>query len=69
MEFPSKEKIEMIKKNYPVDCKVMIDFMDDPYGIPSGSIGTVRYIDSIGQIHLKEYGLALVYGVDRFHKI
>lgn len=69
MNFPSREKVKMIKESYPVGCKVMVDFMDDPQGIPSGSVGTVRVVDDIGQIHLDEFGLALVYGVDRFHKI
>ena len=69
MSFPSREKVKMIKELYPVGCKVMVDFMDDPQAIPSGSVGTVRVVDDIGQIHLDEFGLALVYGVDRFHKI
>lgn len=69
MNFPSREKVNMIKELYPVGCKVMVDFMDDPQAIPSGSVGTVRVVDDIGQIHLDEFGLALVYGVDRFHKI
>ena len=69
MNFPSREKVEMIKELYPVGCKVMVDFMDDPNAIPSGSVGTVRVVDDIGQIHLEEFGLALVYGVDSFHRV
>lgn len=69
MNFPSREKVEMIKKLYPVGCKVMVDYMEDIHAIPSGSVGTVLSVDDIGQIHLKEFGLALVYDVDRFHKI
>ena len=65
----NEAKIEMLKRIYPVGCKVMVDYMDDPHPIPTGSIGTVFHIDSIGQIHLEEYGLALNPEVDKFHKI
>ena len=69
MNIPSKAEIEYLKKMYPEGTKVEIDYMNDPDGIPSGSVGTVMHIDSIGQIHLKEFGLALIPNVDRFHKI
>jgi hypothetical protein len=60
---------DALEKMYPVGSKIMVDEMDDPHPIPSGSIGTVEHIDSAGQIHLKEYGLALILGTDKFHKI
>lgn len=70
MELPrNKELKEQMTKEYPVGTKIMVEYMDDPQGIPSGSIGTVETIDDAGQIHLKEYGLALIKGVDKFHKI
>ena len=31
-----------------------------------GKVFTVRYIDSVGQIHLEETGLALIPGVDQY---
>lgn len=68
MKIPSKAEIEYLKKVYPVGSKIQIDHMDDPQAIPSGSVGTVRVIDSMGQIHLKEFGLALIPNVDQFHK-
>ena len=27
--------------------------MDDPFGVPSGTMGTIQYVDDIGQIHVK----------------
>jgi hypothetical protein len=35
----------------------------------SGRVVTVKFIDDIGQIHLKESGLALIPGVDEYEKI
>lgn len=52
--------------------KIKIIRMDDNGGKDwqatrmSGKICTVRLIDSIGQIHLVESGLALIPGVDEF---
>lgn len=69
MKFKSEAEVNLIKKIYPVGCKIMVDFMDDPQAIPSGSVGTVSCVDSIGQIHLEEFGLALIPDVDGFHKI
>ena len=34
-----------------------------------GKIFTVRFIDSAGQIHLKETGLALIPGVDQYEVV
>jgi hypothetical protein len=31
-----------------------------------GKVFTVRYVDSTGQIHLEETGLALIPGVDKY---
>jgi hypothetical protein len=35
----------------------------------SGRVVTVKFIDSIGQIHLEESGLALIPGVDEYEMI
>jgi hypothetical protein len=34
-----------------------------------GKVFTVRFIDSVGQIHLEETGLALIPGVDEYEVI
>lgn len=68
MKFRSEEEVKLIKKQYPEGTKIVVDFMNDPYNpVPSGSIGTVYSVDSMGQIHCEEFGLALIPGEDRFH--
>lgn len=52
--------------------KIKIIHMDDAGGKDwqaskmNGVIAEVSFIDSIGQVHLKGYGLALIPGVDDF---
>ena len=67
--FKSREEVELIKRLYPVGTKIVVDYMDDPQAIPTGSIGTVTVVDDIGQIHCEEFGLALIEGVDKFHTL
>ena len=58
----------MIKRG----SKIKVIRMDDSGGLDwqakrvNGKIFTVRFIDSAGQIHLEETGLALIPGVDVF---
>ena len=55
--------------------KIRILRMDDNGGKDwqatrmNGKICTVRLIDSIGQIHLQEYGLAVIPGIDEYEVI
>jgi hypothetical protein len=35
----------------------------------NGKIFTVRYVDSTGQIHLEETGIALILGVDQYEVV
>ena len=67
-----REYVQDIKNRYPAGTKVVLDYMDDDWGLPSGLPGVVRYIDDIGTIHVGwENGssLGLVPGVDRFHVV
>ena len=55
-----------------VGDKVKCIFMDDPFPVPSGTVGIVKFIDSIGQIHVSwENGssLALNPRFDRFEVV
>ena len=66
------EKVDFLRKLYPVGCKVELHFMDDPQAPPSGTKGDVMFIDDIGQIHVKwETGstLALNVKLDSFSRI
>lgn len=48
----------------------MLDHMvDDPHPIPDMTVLTVDFIDGIGQIHVKGFGLAVIPDVDAWHKI
>ena len=65
-------KVDFLRKMYPVGCKVELHFMDDVQAPPSGTTGEVTFVDDIGQIHVKwETGssLALIPGVDSFSKV
>ena len=39
----------MIEKGTRVRCI----FMDDPYPVPKGTLGTVEFVDDEGQIHVR----------------
>ena len=68
----SKEKLDFIKNKYPVGARVKLNYMDDPYAVTSGTLGTIDYIDDEGQIGVTwDDGrtLALIYGVDKFEVI
>ena len=69
----SEDKLNEIKEKYPIGTKVKLTKdMDDKYPILAGTIGTIDYIDSEGQLHMIwENGrtLALIPEVDEFEVI
>ena len=57
---------------YPKGTRVELHHMNDPFAPPSGTKGTVMFVDDIGQIHIKwnnGSSLALIPGVDNFSKV
>lgn len=51
-----------------VGDKIRVNNMDgEPH--MTGAEGTVRLIDDMGQIHCKEFGLAIIPEVDKFEVI
>ena len=65
-------KVDFLRKMYPVGCKVVLHHMDDVQAPPSGTKGEVIFVDDMGTIHVAwETGssLGLVYGVDSFSKV
>ena len=67
MRFPSKEMVELIRKEYPVCTLVELVRMDDPQAPPVGTKGTVRGVDDIGSIMVawdNGCGLSVAYGED-----
>ncbi|RAP49213.1 MAG: DUF4314 domain-containing protein [Methanosphaera sp. rholeuAM270] len=70
--FKNKKEVQMVKQMYPEGTVVELDYMDDPQAPPSGTKGTIEYVDDIGQIHVRwenGSGLAINTDVDSFHKI
>ena len=73
MNFPSRETVERVRREYPVGCRIVLDRMEDPYTkIPVGAQATVLGVDDTGSIMPAfDCGstLNIVYGEDRCHKI
>ena len=70
--FPSRETVERIRKQYPIGCRVELLRMDDPQAPPIGTKGTVRYVDDIGNLgNAWDNGssLQVVYGEDLCRKL
>ncbi len=65
--FPSRETVERIRKQYPAGCRVELLRMDDAQAPPIGTKGTVRYVDDIGSLGVawdNGSSLQVVYGED-----
>ena len=63
---------QRIKERYPAGTRIRLDHMSDPQAVPSGTEGTVTYVDDIGQIGMKwdnGRSLSLVPGEDDFSVI
>ena len=48
----SVEEVEKIKQKYPSGTRIKLEYMNDDYGVPSGTYGTVKYVDDALQIHV-----------------
>ena len=51
--FPSRETVERIRKQYPVGCQVELVRMEDVQAPPIGSKGCVMGVDDIGSIMVR----------------
>ncbi len=70
--FPSRETVERIRKQYPVGCRVELLRMDDVQAPPIGTKGTVQYADDIGSLGVAwDNGSSrqVVYGEDLCRKL
>ena len=72
MEFPNKEIVEKLKKEFPKGTRVQLVEMDDVQAPPIGTKGTVIGIDDIGSIMVawdNGSSLNVIYNVDKCIKI
>lgn len=72
MQYPSKEIVEALRKEYPADTLVELVEMDDEFAPPIGTRGRVTVIDDVGTIFVDWQtgsGLGIAYGKDRIRKV
>lgn len=72
MQFPNKERIEMLRKRYPAGTKIELIAMDDIQAPPVGTIGEIVAVDDAGQLVMhwqNGSGLSLIPDVDSFRKV
>ena len=72
MQFPRRETVERIRREFPVGCRVELLRMDDPQAPPIGTKGTVRGVDDTGSVMVRwdnGSGLHVVYGEDECRKV
>ena len=68
----TQQELEQLRQQYPKGTRLKLISMEDPQGVPEGTVGEVELIDDIGQIHMKwenGSGLALIPEVDKFIRI
>ena len=68
MNFPSREIIKSLRKEFPVGARVELLKMNDVQAPPMGTLGTVTGIDHIGTIHVlwdNGSSLGVAYGEDK----
>ncbi len=72
MRFPRRETVELLRREYPVGCRVELLRMDDPQAPPIGTCGTVIGMDDTGSVMVRwdnGSGLHVVYGEDECRKV
>lgn len=71
--FPTRQQVEFTRLSYPPGSRILLYQMTDPYApVPSGTRGTVRYVDDAGQLRVawdNGRSLSLIPGEDSFRKL
>jgi len=70
--FPSKETVERIRRQFPTGCRVELLRMNDVQAPPIGTKGTVTGVDDTGSVMINwdnGSGLNVVYGEDLCRRI
>ena len=53
MKIPSRETVEMLRREYPAGTRVVLHEMDDFQAPPEGTEGTVLGVDDAGDIEVR----------------
>lgn len=72
MNFPSREIVEKVRKEFPVGTRVELIKMDDVQAPPVGTKGTVTGVDDTASLLVdwdNGSGLNVIYGEDICRKI
>ena len=72
MNFPSREIVERIRRDYPAGTRVELVRMDDAQAPLAGTLGTVLGVDDTGSLLMRwdnGSGLNVVYGEDIVRKV
>ena len=72
MNFPSRETVEWLRREYPAGTRVELVRMDDVQAPPCGTIGEVLGVDDTGSLLMRwsnGSGLNVVYGEDSCRRI
>lgn len=71
--FPSPWVVDIVRKLYPVGCRVELVRLDDPYSkLTPGERGTVEAVDDTGTVFVRwdsGFTLGVIYGVDGIKKL
>ena len=70
---PTRQQAAFTRLSYPPGSRILLYQMTDPFApVPSGTRGTVRYVDDAGQVGVawdNGRSLSLIPGVDSFRKL
>ena len=70
--FPTRQQIEGTRKRYPEGTRVKCIRMSGETSVKSGDLGTVKFVDDAGQIHVNwDNGstLGVVFGEEECRRI
>ena len=69
---PSREQVERLRQRYPTGTRIVLHSMDDAQAPPTGTMGTVVYVDDMGHLGVEwdnGSALSLISGEDSFSKV
>ena len=49
----TQSELRCLRQQYPKGTRLQLISMEDPHGVPEGTVGEVDFIDDAGQIHMK----------------